>query len=76
MPFNDKGEFLRTNDETQPLTKRSWPLWSVENLCLLFMGIGALVLLAATIWLLVHYWEIFVCGCIALIALKLVRRPR
>jgi hypothetical protein len=48
-------------------------LWSLENLCLLAMGIGALVLLVGLIWLVVYYWELVVCISVALAALKMRR---
>lgn len=79
MPFNEKGEFIRSSGGTPSATtteEEPSPLWSLENLCLLAMGIGALVLLAGLIWLVFHYWELIVCICFALAALKLRRRRR
>jgi hypothetical protein len=77
MPFNEKGEFIRSSGGTSSsvtAADASSPLWSLENLCLLAMGIGALVLLAGLIWLVIHYWELIVCICVALAALKLRHR--
>jgi len=77
MPFNEKGEFIRSSGGTSSsvtAVDASSPLWSLENLCLLAMGIGALVLLAGLIWLVIHYLELIVCICVALAALKLRHR--
>ena len=79
MPFNEKGEFIRSSGGTSSsatAAESSSPLWSLENLCLLAMGIGALVLLAGLIWLVVYYWELVICICVALAALKLRRWRR
>jgi hypothetical protein len=77
MPFNEKGEFIRSSGGTSSsvtAADASSPLWSLENLCLLAMGIGALVLLAGLIWLVIHYLELIVCICVALAALKMRHR--
>ena len=79
MPFNEKGEFIRSSGGTPSATtadEAPSSLWSLENFCLLAMGIGALVLLAGLIWLVVYYWELIVCICVAWAALKLRRRRR
>ena len=76
MPFNEKGEFIRSSGGTPSATtteEAPSPLWSLENLCLLAMGIGALVLLAGLIWLVVHHWEVIVCACLVFAALKMRR---
>ena len=76
MPFNEKGEFIRSSGRTLSATtadEAPSPLWSLENLCLLAMGIGALVLLVGLIWLVVYYWELVVCISVALAALKMRR---
>lgn len=70
MPFNEKGEFIRSRGGTSSsatAAEVSSALWSLENLCFLAMGIGALVLLAGLIWLVIHYWELIVCICVALL---------
>lgn len=77
MSINDKGEFIRSNSgasSSATATDARSPLWSLENICLLAMVIGAAVLLAGMIWLVVHYWEPIACVCLVLIALKMRRR--
>ena len=77
MPFNEKGEFIRSGggpSSSSTSVEPSPPLWSLENLCLLAMGIGALVLLAGLIWLVIHYWVLIVWICMAYAALKILRR--
>jgi hypothetical protein len=80
MPFNDKGEFIRsTNPAAASTAARQCErksLVTLENLFFISMAIGLIVLFAGAIWLLVRYWELVLMAAVgySLIRIRLWRQ--
>ena len=73
MPFNERGEFIRAQSQATsaaPPSRRSQPLFTLENLLIFSMLIGIVVLLLAVTWLVFRYWEWVLLGVIASVIIQ------